>query len=454
MADAEYGLLAGEPDVIDSHATHFSEMADKIDAAVRALRKLQSLDHMRGQAIRKLSSTAGKVADDIIRAKGRYTATGAALAGYSPRLRQAKTDAQRASAQLDELNGQLGTARRSQTDAADAVLTAGDDPTATQQAQRQKAAADAHLAGLSSDVATWQKLWHDAAQSKNDAGDAAADQVHDADSSDSLTDGWKDKIAAAWHSVTTHVTAFLKSDLFDHLLSALDIATQVLGVIALVIAFIPGIDLADLGIGPVLAGLTALDTAGHLAQDAARGDGKKAVFDGVVGAISIFGGGAVKVLAKNAARVAEPVASAATKAAESGALRSGLSDVMADAGRFGVASRVGTVAAKIGARATKLKSGVKPFVNTAGKIAEDGVDELKGGPYSWVIEGFKDPYAILGTTKETMKVLNSGALGTGKMVSLSLAQGVVSAVRLNEERAQVAKVLGLPEDPFARGGEE
>ncbi|GAA4188121.1 hypothetical protein GCM10022288_14130 [Gryllotalpicola kribbensis] len=449
MADAEYGLLSGEPDEVESHAAKVAQVAEKIDAAVTALRKLQGLDGMQGKAIAKLSETAGKVADDIVKAKGRYVAAGAALAGYAPQLRQAKSDAHRAATQLEQLNGQLGTAKKRQSDAADAAQTASDDD--AQQAQQQKSLADAHVEGLSSDIAKWQRAWHRAAQSKDDAGNSAADQVHDADQHDGLKDGWRDKISAAWHAVTSHVKDFLKSDLFDHLLSALDIVTQILGVVALVIAFIPGVDIADFGLGPVLLALTALDTAGHLAQDAAKGDGKAAIVDGVVGAVSIFGGGAVKVLAKNFVSVARPAA----ELAESGELTSGARGVWDVAeGTYESVSPLKSVLSKIGSRVTTFKTGLTSGAKLAKEIGADGVKDLKGAPFGWVVDGFKDPYAILGTSKETIEALSSSSLRASKMIPLSLAQGVVSAVKINEEREQVATALGLPENPFNSGAEE
>lgn len=113
MADVEYAPLTGEPDAVESHAAQVARVAEKIDAAVTSLRKLQNLDGMQGEAIRKLSETAGKVADDIVKARGRYAAAGAALAGYGPKLRQAKSDAQRAVTHIDQLNGRLVLRRSS-----------------------------------------------------------------------------------------------------------------------------------------------------------------------------------------------------------------------------------------------------------------------------------------------------------------------------------------------------
>lgn len=323
-------------------------------------------------------------------------------------------------------------------------MTAGDDD--PQQAQQQKNTADSHVDALITELTTWQHAWHSAAQSKDSAGDSAADQVHDADQHDGLKDGWRDKIKAAWHAVTSHVKDFLKSDLFDHLLSALDIVTQILGVVALVIAFIPGVDLADLGLGPVLLGLTALDTAGHLAQDAAKGEGWKAAFDGAVGVVSIFGGGAVKVLAKNAARFAEPLA----ELAENPELASAAADVFDDAeGTVSKLDPVKAILSKVGSRVTSFKSALASGFDAAKEIGEDGAKELESGPFGWLVDSFKDPYVLLGTTKDTIEALKTEGLSKAKMIPISLAQGIVSGVKLNEHREQIDEWLGADSE----GGE-
>jgi hypothetical protein len=123
-------------------------------------------------------------------------------------------------------------------------------------------------------------------------------------------------------------------------------------------------------------------------------------------------------------------------------------------GAYESVSPLKSVLSKIGSRVTTFKTGLTSGAKLATEIGADGVKDLKGGPFGWVVDGFKDPYAILGTSKETIEALSSSSLRASKMIPLSLAQGVVTAVKINEEREQAATALGLPENPFNSGAEE
>ena len=93
MTDSEFRPLEGDPDLVRSKAQHYSEIANAIARSVNTLNSIKSVEGMTSKAIDAIRDEAGKVADDIGKAKDRYAGTASALITYSAQLRIAQDSA-------------------------------------------------------------------------------------------------------------------------------------------------------------------------------------------------------------------------------------------------------------------------------------------------------------------------------------------------------------------------
>lgn len=192
MADTEYQPLTGNPDLIATKAAHYQAVAAEIARSVQTLTKIKD-EQMKSQAIEKLKSSSGEVADDITKAYDRYDKTAQALARYASELRGAQDDAEKAIAVIGTKQSDADAANRTAATAHQTLQSATDD----QQADAQRASNQANHAAHEAQVALGnaQQLWQDALNRKNTAAHTAAtaiDDVVNGKDNHGLKDSWWD----------------------------------------------------------------------------------------------------------------------------------------------------------------------------------------------------------------------------------------------------------------------
>ncbi|GAA4160742.1 hypothetical protein GCM10022286_17230 [Gryllotalpicola daejeonensis] len=175
MADAEYQPLTGDPDLIETKAAHYAQIAAAIDRSVRFLNAVRDMDGMTSKAVSAVSGKAGDVSDDIAKAFDRYNDTAQALTGYSGLLREAQADATAAITDIEQKQSAADAASRAATTAQQNLQDATDDTKDDAQTAATKAATAASDASAALQVA--QAAWHAAWSKKNDAGNAAKDKI-------------------------------------------------------------------------------------------------------------------------------------------------------------------------------------------------------------------------------------------------------------------------------------
>lgn len=469
--DVEFGELAGDPDVLDAESANYASVAAKIDAAVATLRKLTGLDGMRGEAIEALARTAGDVADQIALPKARYLQTGEALTAYSPRLRQAKDAARVAAAHLAELEEDAATTASASEQAAKKLLlgAATMNPDDLEQAKTDAKRAALAAESAAGDLAAWQRQWRAAQQEKAEAAAAASARIVAVLVGDAarVNDRLRDRVGAIWDSAEKDAAEFgkdvksaLTSSGFNTALGWMDKISAGLGIAALCLCWVPGLG-EVLGAADGIAAL--LDAGAHIAQDAAEGRGGKAAGDAALGLAGVFGGGVLRVVAKNIGAAARAT-STAGRLVNTGKLSVSVGSRFAHTTSSGerLISRI-TSGEKTRLFAAKVKA-LMPSWDDVGTVVKDGGKSIKAGSAEWAQDAGKAIYEgvssrtlsvklvgeeagaslhkFLGVGDEAEAELRDGALSRPWKLTIGVAQAGTSAVALHEHAELVDRVAG------------
>jgi len=279
MSDKEFLPLEGNSALVRSKAEHYGQIADAIIRSVSTLTRIKDSSNMTSEAISAIREQAGKVADDIEKARNRYSGTSKALIVYSHALRGAQDDANTAIAHINDKQHELAAAGSKAHTAKTAADAAADEDKAT--ADKTADAADAAVASASHALSAAHSQWHSALTEKNHAADAAIAaivEVVDGKKSNDLNDGWWDD----WGS---------------KLLDVLKIICDIAGVLAIFLAWVPIL-------GEVLLILAAVGAIIALVESivkAVNGDGSWTdVIWAAAGAVmTIFGGKLLELTAKS-----------------------------------------------------------------------------------------------------------------------------------------------------------
>ena len=291
MADAEYQPLTGDPDLIETKAAHYAQIAAAIDRSVRFLNAVRDMDGMTSKAVSAVSGKAGDVSDDIAKAFDRYNDTASALTGYSGLLREAQNDANAAITDIEQKQSAADAASHAATTAQQNLQSATDDTKDDAQTAATKAATAASDANAALQVA--QAAWHAAWDKKNNAGNVAKDKIT-AVVTGSKNHGLKDP-GGFWHALGEFAKAAFK--VFK---TICDIA----GILSVFLAWVPGL-------GEVLLALAAIGAIIDLVTTIVNGGSFLDILLASVNVVlTVFGGKLIGELAKglktaSVAKVAE-----------------------------------------------------------------------------------------------------------------------------------------------------
>ncbi|MEO7721063.1 MAG: putative T7SS-secreted protein [Pseudolysinimonas sp.] len=254
--------LPGDPGVIRSYASNFSETSDALTNATTQLKELFSLhDGTISKAISKLSDVGGQVETFVTQANIRYSAAADALQEYAGQLESTQNRAKAAISDYEYAEAQLSAAHTahdhaqhtaSQTDPTDPNYV--DNIRKVQQAQN-------HISQLQAMVAKAQGEWEAASRDKHTAAQQAAGKIRDGDELSQLNNnGLLDAIVSAWDGLMDWVS---KNKDLVALMTAIASgiakwAGYLSGIFALLALLpIPGVDALFLGLS-LAAGIIAV----------------------------------------------------------------------------------------------------------------------------------------------------------------------------------------------------
>lgn len=192
MSDHEYAPLTGNEMLLRSKALHYGEIANAIARSVNTLKKISVVEGMKSAAIDAIRGKAGDVAQDIDKAKERYSVTSSALVTYSHALKDAQDAARTAIAHIGDKQSAVESAQRTAAQTKHAADSAEPDD-----AEAKKAAINAHddAQAASASLGAAHEEWREALSIKNVAADAAISaivQVVDGKKNSGLKDDWLD----------------------------------------------------------------------------------------------------------------------------------------------------------------------------------------------------------------------------------------------------------------------
>ncbi len=274
MTDSEFRALEGNPDLVRNKAERYAELANAIARSVTTLNEIKSTEGMTSKAIDKVREEAGKVADDIGKARTRYSGTAQALITYSAQLRSAQDAATIAISHINDKESTADAAARTATRAA----TKAESATPENASSETAAATQAENAAEAAVQAVTQE-WHTALDLKNQAAQTAISAivgVIEGKDGKALNDSWWDDWGKA----------------------ALDILKTVCewaGVLAIFFAWVPFLGQLLL----VLAVIGAVISLVEATIKAVNGGGWGDVAFAAVGVVlSVFGGNIAKYATK------------------------------------------------------------------------------------------------------------------------------------------------------------
>jgi len=147
MSDEEFLPLEDNSALVRLKAEHYGQIANAIIRSVSTLTRIKDSSDMTSEAMSAIREKAGKVADDIEKARNRYSGTSKALIVYSHALRGAQDDANTAIAHINDKQHELAAAGSKAHTAKTAADAAADEDKAT--ADKTADAADAAVASAS-----------------------------------------------------------------------------------------------------------------------------------------------------------------------------------------------------------------------------------------------------------------------------------------------------------------
>lgn len=278
MSDKEFQPLTGDPDVLEAKARHYQSIGEAIQRSVKELNKIHDVDGYKSQAVSKLKEMSKDTADDIGKAKDRYSKTAAALIAYASELRGAQDDADAAITLIQQKQGD-----------ADAAHTAASTAHTAQQNAKPEEASDAGKAADKAD---------DAARAANAALQAAHRAWYDARD---RKDRAAEKAVAAIVDVVDHHNNGLKNPgLWDKFVDVVEVIGDIAGVLAIFFAWVPIV-------GQVLAVIALAAAIIKLVDAVIKFKNGEGSFLDILGAavtvvLSVFGGRIFSFLGK-AARI-------------------------------------------------------------------------------------------------------------------------------------------------------
>ncbi len=284
MTDRPYQPLAGDDATVRAKAEHYASIADAIGRSVATLGGVSGIEGMTSSAIDAIKDKAQSVAEDIEKARTRYSVTAQALIVYSHALKAAQDAADIAVAHIndrqDSADSAKTVARHAQSKAeASAPETQGTDTALATRAQDASALAGRQLAAA-------QQEWHDALDAKNAAADTAIGAivaVVDGKKNGGLEDSWWDD----WGS-----------KLYDVFKTICDVA----GILSIFLGWVPFLGPLLIVLGTIGAVLDLIDAVVKAIND---NGSIWDVFGAAAGvALSFVGGKAFAQLAKNVKSVA------------------------------------------------------------------------------------------------------------------------------------------------------
>ncbi|GAA4625714.1 hypothetical protein [Cellulomonas oligotrophica] len=350
--------VPGDPVAVRAAAEEHQRVADQIAAAVEELRGTALGSGQRATVVDALEGTATRVADGIEAAHGRYVTAALALDTYADRLAEAQatsyeawqqaTDAEQARVcGQDEAWRQRELAR----DQADPALAAHRTALAD--------AADAGAARAESRLADARLLLAQAQAHRDAAAEEARGLVVAVVAVDGLVD-------TAWQDVQGGV-----KDVDDAIGQQLDDIALVLGVAAVALCWVPGLN-AALAAAATIAGVAVL-----VRDVALLVTGQGSWLDVGLGALSLVTFGLGRVAARGVRLAADTSrASAGLRAAGAGT-RSARSGVVGPSGLLGAGATAALRA--VPTRARPLLNRTTLATLKPGAVLRDGVTDLRGG---------------------------------------------------------------------------
>lgn len=277
MTDSEFRALEGDPDLVRNKAERYAELADAIARSVTTLNEIKSTEGMTSRAIDKVREEAGKVADDIGKARTRYSGTAQALITYSAQLRSAQDAANTAISHIDDKEGTSDAAARTATRAVAKAESATPENASIENAAATRAE-NAAAAAAQALTAAHQE-WHTALDLKNQAAQTAISAIIDViegEAGKALNDSWWDDWGKA----------------------ALDILKTVCewaGVLAIFFAWVPFLGQILLVLAVVGAVISLVEATIKAVNGGSWGD---VAFAAVGVVLSVFGGNIAKYATK------------------------------------------------------------------------------------------------------------------------------------------------------------
>jgi hypothetical protein len=281
IQEKQYEELAGDPVHLKTMANTYMGIADAIKRSVTALHAVRDNEE-KADATKALAKEAGDVADDVEKAESRYRVTAQALLDYVPLLTSAQSDAHTAVLKIAHWEGQV-TSTTTALDKANQDVDDADDAD-KDDAKSTQTTAETNATDAKKKLAYWQGQWTNAANARNTAAEAARNKIVDV--VEHHNNGLKNP--GFWGSVWNGIKSAGKW-VWDHL----DEISNWLGIASLLLGWVPIL-------GDILIIATLAVGALKLIKDIAEGKGWKAILGDCVGlALSAFGGGATKLLAKS-----------------------------------------------------------------------------------------------------------------------------------------------------------
>ncbi|MCX7523198.1 hypothetical protein OSC27_13045 [Microbacterium sp. STN6] len=286
MSDHEFQPLKGDPDLLETKAKHYAQIASAIARSVVTLRKVHDVDDMTSEAVDAVREKAKEVADDIDKARDRYAVTADALQVYATKLRTAKDEADTAISHINEKQEAASAAHYASYQAGQKVHSslAGDDPDAAKTAIDKADTADSTAADADKALEAAHEEWRAARDAKNAAASTAITaivEVVDGKKNHGLKDGFWDD----WGDVLTGI--------YDVFKTICDWA----GVLAIFLSWVPILGQVLIVLAAVGAVLSVIEATVNLINgDGGWGDLLMAVGMGV---LTCFGGKIFALIGKN-----------------------------------------------------------------------------------------------------------------------------------------------------------
>lgn len=243
---------SGDPVAVREAGLEYQRVAAQIEAAAQDLRGIASGFSERSVAIDEVEAKAGRLAGQIERAQGRYATTGAALVGYADGL---------ALAQVVSLKALTAarTAAQAQSTAQDDVYLwsrradQAADPFLVAQHTGRADAARRVLVGTDQHLEDARAQMREAMNIRDTAAEAARAAIRAVVDGDDLHDTIWQNLGGGTQEVGLWV--------WDHV----DEAATLIGVLALVLCWVPGLNVALAGLATIAAALVFVRDGVNLA---------------------------------------------------------------------------------------------------------------------------------------------------------------------------------------------